>query len=458
MSILSFLLLAMLQLLSGFGILCLFRLYLKPSLFIPLAGLLGIATCSFVPFLLQLFYIPLTALNIFTALVLVCIAVNLKIREGIKNFKPFLLQSKFRIELYEIAILGVIALIVFVSVWRCFYFPPTPRDLTSGAEVIAEYTVKEKTMINSVFTVNLESTNNPFKSPFVTSLQVIYKYAGFPFGQVWLSSIFICFIIFLYHALRQNVHRLIAGFLLIIFLAIPEMYAYTFMVLFDYSNTVFFFLSLYFVFEFFRSGQNNFLALAGLLMGIATYVRSETLVFAFMMALLVWWYHIKRWDGLTRIIISNAFFLVPSVIFYLVSVTIYLNYYLPVKYNVGGLINKDLLNLKPLWTRFIDINSSLFFSENGVDYYGYFVFIFLIFLIVEIVFSDCWRAEPKTWLYGILVIYFGYPLLGYLLPLLDVDNSTKRGMFKIFPLMLLHMGNSALLRKASAGIMKWETS
>jgi hypothetical protein len=456
MSILQFLILTFLQMLSGFGILCLLRVYLKPSLFIPLSVLLGIATFSFVPFLMQLLFIPLTGFNIFTVLILACIALNLRIREGIKNFKPILLQSRFRIELYETVLLGFIAFIVFVSVWRCFYFPPTPRDLTSGAEVLAEYAVKEKTMINSVFTVNLESTNNPYKSPFITSLQVIFKYSGFPFGQVWLSSVFICFIIFLYHALRQNVHRLIAGFLIIIFLAIPEMYAYTFMVLFDYSNAVFFFLALYFLFEFFRNGQNNSLALAGLLMGIATYIRSETLVLAFLMALLIWWHHIRRWDSLTRIIISNTFFLLPSVFFYIVSVTIYLNYYLPVKYNVGGLINKDLFNLKPLWARFIDINSSLFFSENGIDYYGYFVFIFLVFLIVEIVFSERWRAEPKTWLYGILVIYFGYPLLGYLLPLLDVDNSTKRGMFKIFPLMLLHMGSSALLRKASAGIIKWE--
>ena len=95
-------------------------------------------------------------------------------------------------------------------------------------------------------------------------------------------------------------------------------------------------------------------------------------------------------------------------------------------------------------------------SEQGVDYYGYFIFIFLIFLIVEIVFIDNWRKEPKTWLYGVMVIYFGYPFLGYLLPLLDIDHSTKRGLFKMFPLMLMHMGRSGLLRSFSVWIWNWE--
>src|SRR5947207_15950575 len=135
-------------------------------------------------------------------------------------------------------------------------------------------------MINSVFTVNLETTNNVFKPPFITCLQIIYKYAGFDFGQVWLSTIVACFIIFLYHALCLRIHRIFAGLLILFFLAIPEMFAYTFMVLFDYSNAVFFFLSIYFVYAYFQNQQRNYLAFAGLLMAIATYIRSETLILA----------------------------------------------------------------------------------------------------------------------------------------------------------------------------------
>jgi hypothetical protein len=226
--------------------------------------------------------------------------------------------------------------------------------------------------------------------------------------------------------------------------------------LFDYSNAVFFFLSLYFLFEFLKNGKYNNLALAGLLMGIASYIRSETLVFACFMAVFLCWYHIKRWDSLTRMIISNLIFLMPSASLYLMSVTFYINYYLPVKYNINDQLNTNLLNVQLLWDRFADLNTKLIFSEQGIDYYGYFILFFLAFLIIEVIFTDRWNTEPKTWMYGILVVYFGYPFLAYLLPLIDIDNSIKRGLFKIFPLMLLHMGSSRLLRELSARIALWE--
>ena len=146
--------------------------------------------------------------------------------------------------------------------------------------MIAAYTVKEKTMINSVFSVNLESTNNQFKPPFITSLQIIYKYAGFPFGQLWLTTVFISLFSFSTRRWFLKCTGLIAGLLIIFFLAIPEMYAYTFMALFDYSNAVFFCLSAYFLFSYLETEQKNELSFAGMMMGFAVYARSETLILA----------------------------------------------------------------------------------------------------------------------------------------------------------------------------------
>ncbi|WP_431211949.1 hypothetical protein ACQ86N_40220 [Puia sp. P3] len=119
--------------------------------------------------------------------------------------------------------------------------------MLSGPETIAEYAIREQSMINSFFGLDLSSTNNQFKSPFLISLQVIYKLAGFPFGQVWLSVVFISFTVFLYHFLRERLHPVLAGLLLLLFLMTPEIFAYTFMILYDYSNMVFFCLGLYFL-------------------------------------------------------------------------------------------------------------------------------------------------------------------------------------------------------------------
>ena len=70
MPFLVYLLLLILYLVSGLGILQLFGLRLKPAYTVTLSMMLGIAVASFLPFLLQLFYIPLTGFTVFGALTL----------------------------------------------------------------------------------------------------------------------------------------------------------------------------------------------------------------------------------------------------------------------------------------------------------------------------------------------------------------------------------------------------
>lgn len=455
--LLIILLLTILQFIAGWGLINLFNIQLKPGLLLSLAILLGVVVFSVMPFVLQLAFIPLTATNVFLSIIAACILLNIKFKTGIQRFKESLANASFQIKVYEIPFLAIIVFIVFVSAWRCFYFPPTPRDLTSGAEVLAEYAIREKTMINSVFTVNLETTNNIFKPPYITCLQIIYKYAGFPFGQIWLSTLVACFLIFLYHALTLTVHRIFAGLLLLAFIAIPEMFAYTFMVLFDYSNAVYFFLSIWFLYAFFQNQQRNYVAFAGLLMAIATYIRSETLILACLMVPAILWYHFKNKTGIVKGIVSSAYFVAPAVLSYVISVSIYINRYLPVQYNIQELVNKNLLDLSPFFKRFLEMNSTLIFGDNGIGYYGYFMYFFLLLLLVEIVFKRRFTGPARNWLYAVLVIYLGFPLMGYLLPLLDLNNSTKRGLFKIFPLMLLYMSNNALLINWSKRISQWES-
>jgi hypothetical protein len=454
MSLLSIILLTIAQFFAGFGLLGFFRIRIKPALYISLSILLGIAIFSFIPFLLQLISLPLTSVNILLALLATCVWLNVNIKKNWNQFKQSAGPFRFRMRLYEWPVFICLLFMVAISVWRCFYLPPTPRDLTSGAEVIAEYAIREKTMINSVFSVNLESTNNQYKPPFVTSLQIIYKYAGFPFGQIWMSSVFICLLIFMYHALTRYLHRLLAGILLIIFVAVPEMYAYTFMVLFDYSNAVFFFLSFYFLIEYFKRKKPGYMALAGVLMGIATYIRSETLILAGLMGPLLLIHHLRSKDRFGRIMVSGIWLFAPSVVLYLISITVYFNLYLPVNYDVQGLVNTNLADLRPLWERFKAIHTNLIFSEDG--YYAYIFYFFAIVLIADLLVSFKMNRNSRNWLFAVAIIYFGMPVLGYLLPLLDIDHSTKRGMFRIFPLMILYMGTSNVLRRLSSQITAWE--
>jgi hypothetical protein len=441
---------------TGFGVLSLCKVRLKPIVMFPIATLLGVAVFSIVPFLLQLFYVSLTAANIFGCLIAVSVVLNLHSRKPLTELVKGMRNSSFRLKIYELPFMLLILFMVFVSAWRCFYFPPTPRDLTSGAEVIAEYAVKEKTMVNSAFTVDLSSTNNQFKPPFITCLQIIYKYAGFPFGQVWLSTVFVCFLLFLYHVLSLRLHEIIAGFLLVAFIAIPEMYGYTIMALFDYSNAVFFCLSVYFLFEYFSLGERKLLVLSAILMGIATYIRSETLILAAVLSTAILFLHWKRRSVVKKIVTDVLYFILPALVIYLLTITIYINFYLPSSYNVDSVLNKNPLNFGPFYRRLTDMTQELLLGGNAVNYYGYFTFMFLTVLTGNTFLSRQWNRRSLNWLFAVLIIYGGIPLIGYLLPLYDLNNTTKRGLFKIFPLMLLFMANSQVLISLSKRIYKWE--
>jgi len=463
MLLLPYLLLPLYFLVAGYGVLTLFGLRLKTAYMITLSLLLGVAVASVVPFLLQLLYIPLTPGTVFGTLILAALILNIpgirRIRlEGFTAFGRSLNPPPFRILFYEIPFLAIFAFFAIVSIWRCYYLPPTSRDALSGPEAIAEFAVREHSMINSFFNIDLSTTNNQFKSPFLISLQVICKMAGFPFGQVWLSTVFVSFTVFVYHALKEKVHPIFAGLLLLLFLMTPEMYAYTFLILYDYSNMIFFFLSLWFLFGYFRNKTPGWFYFSGLLMGIATYIRSETLVLAFLFLppILLAQYRERIRPG--KMALACLLFLLPSLLGYILPGPVYIGHYLPTHYDVGGLVNPNLSDWSPLFRRYSDIVSHLIASNFGIHLWGYIYFVALILLIAEFFVPGRYSPDARNWLYSILVLYLGLGALGFALPLVDLSDTTKRELFKMLPLLILYLANNAVLIRFSQRISRWEGS
>jgi hypothetical protein len=483
-----FFLLLLCFLLSGYGLLTLFGLRLRTAYTITLSLLLGIAVASFIPFLLQLFYIVLTPVTIFGSILLAALLLNTptlrRIRkEGFPSVRQSFAIKPFRILPYEIPYLLILGFLIFVSVWRCYYLPPTSRDALSGPEAIAEYAVREHTMINSFFSIDLWSTNNQFKSPFLISLQMICKMAGFPFGQIWLSIVFVSFTVFLYHALKEKLHPVIAGLLLLLLMMAPELYAYTFMILYDYSNMVFFFLGLYFLFDYFSSRApaspatpsvagglpqampaDRQFYFAGLLMGIATYIRSETLVLAFLFLPLILLAQLRVGQSLDKtalakkLVLADILFFLPSLLGYYLTAQLYIGHYLPVHYDIGGLVNPHLTDLHPLFQRYANIVTRLLSGEFAIHLWGYFFYLTAFLFLAECIFVRRFSRAALNWLYAIVVVYLGLGALGYLLPMMNLDETTKRALFKLLPLALLYLANNGLLIRLSQWISRWETT
>jgi len=451
--LLSIMLLLVVHFITGYGLLRLLRCQLDTVMYISLSLITGVGIVAIIPFLLQLLSIPITEASIFITLFITTTAFAIPAFSG-KQPVPW---KRPRVPaLYELPILLLICLIAFLSIWRCYYNPVSPRDMLLGPEVIAQYTITEHTMINSVFSVDLTNNNNQFKPPSIASLQIVYKMAGFPFGQVWLSILFVSFTVFLYQVMIRKIHPLLAGMLLLLFVAIPEMYAYTFIILFDYPNAVFFTLSCYFLFEYFRTPLRRNMALAGLFMGFATYFRAETLIFAYAFIPVILWRLYRQQLKLPAALLLIGCFCLPPLVAYWIPNDLYNKQYLPMHYDIGGLVNPKAMQLLPLWDRFWTMNTMLVFGSIAIRVYGYFSYIFCALLLLELVWKRRLSYAASCWLLAVAVIYFGLPLLGHLLPLMDMANTTKRGLFKMFPLMLLYLVNNQLLADLSARIYKWE--
>lgn len=448
------------QYLSGSGLLHLFKINLGRTSRAMLSMICGTVIFSLLPFILQLCHVPITIGSVSIAIcvctVLFCIK-PLVTKQLFRFSKP---ASLWPFHLYEYPFLVIFVILAFISIWHTFYFPPLPRDLLSGPEVIAEYTVREHTMINSVFSIDLHTTNNYLKPPYLICLQIIYKLLVCPFGQVWLSPLFICFTVWLYVILRNKLHPLVACAALLIFFSVSEIYAYTCLVLFDYSNMVFFFAGFYFLARYAESRQRNEFFFSALMFGFATYIRSETLaLMGLMLPMLIYIFYKEQLPRAKAVVRTVIFYAVPAVLYYL-WFGIFVKHYMPVHFSVDQQMTKNFSNLSPLFNRFSDMNTLLIFSKRGDGLWGYMVYIFLLVLLVDLIIykKKKLNSEARIALYGVAVVYFGICLLGYIFPLIDLWDTTKRGLFKMFPLMLLYMRNSPMLQQLSQSLTNWEAN
>jgi hypothetical protein len=434
------------QYLCGYGMLRLLKVQLAAVPAFCMSMITGIAIISLVPCILQLLHIEIIAKNTAIGIGLMSAIFSIPI---IVFFKKPQFGKISLPQLYELPFIIVFLLFVIISSFRCFYFPPTPRDVLAGAELLAEFTVREKTMLNSVFDIDLRSTNNHFKSPFLTSMQVIYKLFVCPFGQVWLTTIFVPFLIMLYTILKDRLHGLVACFLLLLYLAIPDMFAYSYIMLYDYSNMLFFFTGYYFLMQHLIHKRNTDFALSVLLLGIATYIRVETLVLIGFAALMPAFIYYKEKVPIKTILIKGAILMGVSVFFYVLCMNIFIANIVPVSLDTTGQLNKNLGDISVFFSRISSINELIIFSEKGILVYGYFIYMFIILVLLDLVLIRKFNKEARMALYGIAVVYFGLAFLGYLLPLFDILNTTKRGLFKLIPLIIIYMSNSGLVMKVS---------
>ena len=438
---------------TGRGFLKLFKLDLPPLTTFCLSFILGVPLISFAPCILQLLNLPIDvfpviiAISIITILFSIPLLINFKRPQFIKFIKP---------PIYEWPFIIVCAFFMLLSIWRAFYYPPYARDMLAGPELLAEFAVKEHTMVSSVFTIDLQSTNNYFKSPFITSLQIIYKLLVCNFGQIWLSLLAIPFWIWLYSIVRPKLHPIVAGFMMMFFITIPDLFSYSYVMLYDFSNMVFYFLGFYFLLRFIYEENSSFFMLAAFLFGLATYIRTETLWFVFLILPLLFMGMRRTKAPLAKIGIKAGILLLIPVLFYLICNNVFVRLFVPSPLNITDQVERGLRDISVLTDRLAGMCNHLIFTKEATGIFGYYIMCFVAVLLLDLVGFRKFSRESRNLFYGMAVVFFGLALLGYLLPLVDLYNTTKRGLFKLLPMILFYYTDSKSLQFLSGWLYKLE--
>src|SRR5690606_24591393 len=233
-------------------------------------------------------------------------------------------------------------------------------------------------------------------------------------------------------------------------------FGYTRMILYDYSNMVLYAMGAYVLSLYWNDRKNSQFWLAAFLFGLSTFIRTDTLILLslFLPLFFIDWYQKKY--PLKKLVLGFGGLMGISLLMYVFIMNFYLPISIPSPLNVSGDLNKDWSNIGLFFTRFGEVNDRLIFSEFGVNLWNYFIYIFIFILMVNTIVYRQPNKQEAFWLYMVLVIYLCIPLMYYIIPILDLNNSSKRAMFKILPLMLFYMANSRLFTRISQAVWNWE--
>ncbi len=431
------------HIITGAGLLSLFRIKRHIIAFVSLAFLLGIGIASFIPFVLELVHIRIDKVSVLGSLVIVAVAGIISCIIHRDFLKELIRMENLKIRLYEIPFFLITVYFMYISLWKCYFYPNIPFDTIVGPELIAKATFFEGTLRNSVYTDFLTKTyplsNQPYYAPFIMLMQVIYLCMGSLFGKVWLSGMVLAFFLYFYFELRHYIHPILAGWLLTLLWFMPELYSYTYLVQTDYPNAIFLFIAFSCLYRYYLDKiprQADFW-LSSLFFGLACWTRTETILFLPVVLLLL-----PRQRFIQK---TLSYSIIPLALF------IGWNYLF-----LGVLVPKAV----PLGV--INFNFSHYFSRGWATLAGthkimfdiaYWNYSFILFFILLLINISLYRTRTEllklSWVMGVHIIFM---LIVLHIEGANIPFTFRRGFFKIIFLTLFYAGTSQLLINCSRWI------
>lgn len=402
-------------------------------------------------FTCDLLGIPLTATSMFLSLIVGVVATAplwKTTRQLVQHLKA---PSKSNLRLYDLPVLGLSGYIFYMILWASWYWPVTPFDAMAGIDLVAKSVVTDHTIVNRVFTdpsLQGQLSNQPFYAPFAMLMQAIMKLIGFTHNQVWVGIVSVAFSVFLWAALRRIVHPFVAALLYLLYLLTPEMFGYSYLLQTDYINAVFMAAGVYLMWQGAEHNHRGSVLSSAVFFAGACWSRTESPLLILIGVLFAFPLLQRSFGSSTTIRTLGGITLSSGIAFALWHV-LFMNAYLPVRPSTADQIaGFDV-------ARLFDVISTTWTSVIArIDYWGVVVWLFIgVTAISTVVYRRFASGMLLVWIVAILV---GLWFSGTLFTAAIVEQTLRRGMFKLIPLLVLAIAASELVTSASNRLSVWE--
>lgn len=448
------------QFLLGYGIAIRLQAVRSTYCLIGLSMLIGLGVSSAVPFIVQFAGLPIIGPTVIGGIVGLAVLSVLSLRNK-KDWTPsWTRKNGLAVNWHEFPFLCVWLYLLFISAWKCTWFPNTTFDTIVGSDLVARFAVQEHTLVSSVFTKHLPNvsvfSNQPFYAPFTAMQQIIYLLATeqtgiFTFGKLWLTLLVFSFGLFLYADMRERIHPILAGTLVTILAFAPELFAYTFLVQTDWANAAFFASGVILFQRYVETGQRGAFWASALLLALACWTRTETIFFVPIGALIL---VVKRIRVNPREAIKQAAIFVLAcllpVLFWNYG---FLRTYVPLPTNahLGAFRWGETDYLTGLLRIVQNMNDRVVFHAS---YWNYAVPIFLSLSFLNLfIFRDKRGLTVLVWIVGVYVLF---ALILQHVEGANIQYTFRRGFFKLLFLMCFYLSTTSLLRWLSIRLYCWE--
>jgi len=447
-----FLLILVVQWITGFGIMASIGTRIPRPLSIPLAPLVGMFVHTLAVFVVDLLPWGIGRVSITVAAAVMLVVAHVRWTVVKTWYRELVAAPRWTLSMADLVVIIAGAIVGYVVSWASWFWPVTPFDAMAGIDLVARQTVVDGTINNRVFTdpsLAGHLSNQPFYAPFAMLMQVIYRLLGFGYGQVWLAVTAICFSAFLYNAMRMWAHPMIAGVLWLLAILTPEMLGYTYLLQTDYLNAVFLASAVIVLTVSAERDDVQAWALAAVLFGAAAWSRTETIMVVFMGLLAsipVLWNHVERRTMWRALGLSAGAALATFVLWN--------GYYLPVVLPVRPDTASELTMFE--FGRFVQVSGDLWSSVIvSTELWGWAFPLFALGLVGSLILNRSLRPLlPLVWIAAILL---ALTVVGTVFTAAVVEQTLRRGIFKLIPLMMFWLAAMPLVVGWSKRLRAWET-